>query len=44
MVNLEYIDFSHMNAYDTLVRPIQTVVNAVQEENKIKMVSWVILF
>ena len=21
--NLEYIDFSHMNAYDTLTRPIQ---------------------
>ena len=29
--NLEYIDFSHMNAYDTLTRPIQTVLNAVQE-------------
>lgn len=29
--NLEYIDFSHMNAYDTLVRPIQTVINAVNE-------------
>ena len=29
--NLEYIDFSHMNAYDTVVRPIQTVLNAVQE-------------
>ena len=27
---LEYIDFSHMNAYDTLTRPIQTVLNAVQ--------------
>jgi hypothetical protein len=23
--NLEYIDFSHLNAYDTLTRPIQTV-------------------
>ena len=34
---LEYIDFSHMNAYDTLTRPIQTVLNAVQLENKIKM-------
>ena len=33
---MEYIDFSHMNAYDTLVRPIQTVVNAVTrgEEDK----------
>jgi hypothetical protein len=29
--NLEYIDFSHLNAYDTLTRPIQTVLNAVQE-------------
>ena len=29
--NLEYIDFSHMNAYDTLTRPIQTVINAVQQ-------------
>jgi hypothetical protein len=29
--NLEYIDFSHLNAYDTLTRPIQTVINAVQE-------------
>ena len=28
---LEYIDFSHMNAYDTLTRPIQTVLNSVQE-------------
>jgi len=28
---LEYIDFSHMNAYDTLARPIQTVLNAVSE-------------
>ena len=24
-----YVDFSHLNAYDTLTRPIQTVVNAV---------------
>ena len=29
--NLEYVDFSHLNAYDTLTRPIQTVLNAVQE-------------
>ena len=28
---LEYIDYSHMNAYDTLIRPIQTVINAVNE-------------
>ena len=28
---LSYIDFSHMNAYDTLVRPIQTVINSVNE-------------
>src|SRR5210317_816554 len=28
---LEYIDYSHMNAYDTLTRPIQTVINAVNE-------------
>jgi hypothetical protein len=27
---LKYIDFSHMNAYDTLTRPIQTVINRVQ--------------
>ena len=27
---LKYIDFSHMNAYDTLSRPIQTVINRVQ--------------
>ena len=26
----KYIDFSHMNAYDTLTRPIQTVINKVQ--------------
>ena len=27
--NLEYIDFSHLNAYDTLTRPIQTVISAI---------------
>ena len=27
---LTYRDFSHMNAYDTITRPIQTVINAVQ--------------
>lgn len=26
---LSYVDFSHLNAYDTVTRPIQTVVNAV---------------
>ena len=26
---LSYIDFSHLNAYDTVTRPIQTIVNAV---------------
>jgi len=29
--NFKYVDFSHANAYDTLVRPIQTVVNAVSD-------------
>ena len=28
---LSYIDFSHLNAYDTLTRPIQTVLNKVEE-------------
>ena len=28
--NLSYVDFSHLNAYDTLTRPIQTVINAVE--------------
>ena len=28
--NFKYIDFSHANAYDTLTRPIQTVINKVQ--------------
>ena len=27
----KYIDFSHANAYDTLIRPIQSVINAVQD-------------
>ena len=26
---MQYIDFSHLNAYDTVTRPIQTVLNAV---------------
>ena len=29
MVNLFIIDFSHLNAYDTVTRPIQTVLNKV---------------
>ena len=29
--NFKYIDFSHANAYDTLSRPVQTVINAVAE-------------
>ena len=28
---LKYVDFSHGNAYDTLTRPIQTVINAVAQ-------------
>ena len=35
--DFKYIDFSHANAYDTLLRPLQTVLNAVsdgrQDEN-----------
>ena len=27
----KYIDFSHANAYDTLIRPLQAVVNSVQD-------------
>ena len=27
----KYVDFSHANAYDTLVRPVQAVINAVAE-------------
>ena len=29
--HLQYIDFSHANAYDTLIRPVQTVLNAVTQ-------------
>ena len=29
--NFKYIDFSHANAYDTLARPVQTVINAVAD-------------
>ena len=28
---LQYVDFSHLNAYDTLTRPIQTVLNKVEQ-------------
>ena len=27
----KYVDFSHANAYDTLVRPVQAVINAVAD-------------
>ena len=29
--NFSYVDFSHANAYDTLIRPIQSVINAVAD-------------
>jgi hypothetical protein len=29
--SFKYIDFSHANAYDTLLRPLQTVINSVQD-------------
>tara|TARA_B110000858_G_scaffold196159_1_gene254269 strand:- start:26 stop:1573 length:1548 start_codon:yes stop_codon:yes gene_type:complete len=29
-----YVDFSHANAYDTLIRPIQTVINRVADGEK----------
>ena len=29
--SFKYIDFSHANAYDTLIRPLQSIVNAVQD-------------
>ena len=32
--DFKYVDFSHANAYDTLLRPLQTVVNSVQDGNK----------
>jgi hypothetical protein len=32
--DFKYIDFSHANAYDTLLRPLQTVVNSVQDGNQ----------
>ena len=33
---LKYVDFSHANAYDTISRPIQSVINAVQAGEKDK--------
>ncbi len=33
---LSYVDFSHLNAYDTLTRPIQTVLNAVNSGSEDK--------
>jgi hypothetical protein len=33
---LKYVDFSHANAYDTISRPIQTVINQVQAGEKDK--------
>ena len=32
--SFSYIDFSHANAYDTLIRPLQTVVNRVADGEK----------
>jgi hypothetical protein len=32
--NLSYVDFSHMNAYDTVTRPFQTVINAIESGRK----------
>jgi len=32
--NFKYIDFSHANAYDTLLRPVQTIINAVADGRK----------
>jgi hypothetical protein len=29
--SFKYIDFSHANAYDTLIRPLQSIINAVQD-------------
>jgi hypothetical protein len=33
---LSYVDFSHMNAYDTVTRPIQTILNNVAAGNQDK--------
>jgi hypothetical protein len=32
--SFKYVDFSHANAYDTLVRPIQTIINSVADGRK----------
>ena len=32
--NFKYIDFSHANAYDTLIRPVQTLLNSVADGRK----------
>jgi len=29
--SFQYVDFSHANAYDTLIRPVQTIINAVAD-------------
>ena len=29
--NFKYVDFSHANAYDTLIRPVQTILNSVAD-------------
>ena len=29
--NFKYIDFSHANAYDTMIRPVQSILNAVAD-------------
>ena len=29
--NFKYVDFSHANAYDTMIRPFQTIMNAVAD-------------
>jgi hypothetical protein len=32
--NLKYVDFSHANAYDTMIRPFTTIMNNVRDGNK----------
>ena len=40
----KYIDFSHANAYDTLIRPVQTVLNAItQGEQDAKKITSLLL-
>ena len=39
-----YVDFSHLNAYDTLQDQLQTVLMQSMLVDKIKMVLWMILF